>query len=313
MTIQEFFEKWNGKFIDYDNFYGAQCFDLIQQYNKELYQGPFLTGNAAFDLWESYPVDYYERILNTPTGIPEKGDIVIWGKEIGQYGHVAIFSEGDINKFISFDQNFPLNSPCHFQNHDYRGVIGWLHPLKNLADSILVLKANFEKLVGKATKLDNQIPTYEELKQKLTEYQNWKDGWDEEKKVYTQFIDSLSIQLGTPNKELAAIAGEIAKLIAIEDDLRKAQQEKDTALEEIKRQEKIVLDTAAKLKGQEEALNVEKKVSYEQEKLIQEKDKLLEKQNIEIDILRKQRKELAKYSTKELILEIFNRFKIGKK
>lgn len=42
-------------FVDYDGAWGDQCVDLVQQYNKVIVGGPFLTGQAAKDIWETYP------------------------------------------------------------------------------------------------------------------------------------------------------------------------------------------------------------------------------------------------------------------
>ena len=54
--------------------------------------------------------------------------MIIWNKLLGQYGHVAVFLEGDNKKFKSFDQNYPVGSACHIQDHDYKAVMGWLRP-----------------------------------------------------------------------------------------------------------------------------------------------------------------------------------------
>lgn len=131
MTIQEFFDKWNNKPADFDGYYGNQCVDIIQYYNKDIFGGGFIPGQGAADIWETYPVEIYERVLNTPTAIPVKGNIMIWRKTTSlPFGHIGIFNEGNVNRFTSFDQNWPIGSLCHFQEHDYTGVIGWLRPIK---------------------------------------------------------------------------------------------------------------------------------------------------------------------------------------
>ena len=128
MTYQEFKNKYNGRPLDFDGFYGYQCMDLAQFYNKEVVNGARLMGNAK-DVWDTYPQDKYTKIANTPTGVPLKGDIVIWkGMPGNQYGHIAVFDNGNVNSFVSFDQNWPVGSYCHLQNHNYNYVLGWLHP-----------------------------------------------------------------------------------------------------------------------------------------------------------------------------------------
>ena len=130
MTIQEFFDKWNGKLLDYDGAYGGQCVDVYRQFCKEVLvipQSPLVVGAA--DIWTSYLQAHFERIDNTPDGVPTKGDVVIWNKFAGGgFGHVGIFSSGDINNFVSFDENWPVGSVCHFQPHTYTNVLGWLRP-----------------------------------------------------------------------------------------------------------------------------------------------------------------------------------------
>lgn len=127
MTLDEFITKWNGKGIDFDNYYGFQCMDLYRQYVKEclgLLQSPPVAG--AKDVWTTYLKEKYDRFDNTPSAVPIKGDIMIWGAGAGPYGHIAVCTEANINDFKSFDQNWPVNSLCHIQPHNYTNVLGWL-------------------------------------------------------------------------------------------------------------------------------------------------------------------------------------------
>ena len=130
MKIAEFFKKYNGIGVDFDGYYGFQCVDLYRQYCKEvlkLEQSPPVKG--AYQIWDTYLKDKFDKIKNSPEGVPILGDIVVWDKATGLgYGHVAVFNYGDKNSFVSFDQNFPTGSVCHFQNHNYTNVLGWLRP-----------------------------------------------------------------------------------------------------------------------------------------------------------------------------------------
>lgn len=142
MTLDEFILKYTGQLVDWDHFYGGQCMDLYRQYCNDVLnfpQSPSVPG--AKDVWNNYLTDCFERILNIPSAIPEQGDVVIWGN--GEYGHIAIFVDGDVNKFNSFDQNFPVGSKCHLQTHTYTGVLGWLRPLKVVDQSLTWLKGMF--------------------------------------------------------------------------------------------------------------------------------------------------------------------------
>src|SRR3990172_7423555 len=137
MTVRGFFDKYNGKGIDYDGWYGFQCMDLYHQYDKKCIGRKNYPAPAAKDVWNKYDSNFYTRISNTPTNIPQEGDVIIWGTVIGPYGHIAVFYAGDVINFTSFDQNFPINSKCHFQVHSYKGVLGWLRP-KQLPKDVII-------------------------------------------------------------------------------------------------------------------------------------------------------------------------------
>lgn len=130
MRLEEFLLKWSGKGIDFDGHYGYQCMDLYRQFVKEVLGFPQSPGvSGAKDVWETYLKTYYKRFSNTPDGVPQKGDIVIWNKNVGGgFGHIAIFLYGDVNNFLSFDQNWPVGSLCHVQSHNYKDVSGWIRP-----------------------------------------------------------------------------------------------------------------------------------------------------------------------------------------
>lgn len=130
MTFDEFISKYDGKGIDFDGELGNQCMDLYRAYVKEVLNFPQSEPvKGAADVWDKYLMGYYTRINNSPDGIPQKGDIVIWGRSSGlPYGHIAIFIEGTAGSFTSFDQNWPPGSLCHKQGHRYNNVLGWLHP-----------------------------------------------------------------------------------------------------------------------------------------------------------------------------------------
>lgn len=136
MTVQEFFDKYNNKGVDYDGYYGFQCMDLAHQFAVEVVGQDIPSAPAAKDVWQK-DCPGYEKITNTPDGVPQKGDIVIWGAEVGPYGHIAVFDHGDINSFTSFDQNWPVNSLCHLQNHSYKGVLGWLRPKRAIIPQVI--------------------------------------------------------------------------------------------------------------------------------------------------------------------------------
>jgi hypothetical protein len=163
MQLNEFLEKYNGKYIDVDNYPVGnkfQCMDLLHQYVVEvlgLTDPRILAAPAARDLYNNFDnifgKEYFERIPNTPDGVPQEGDIIIWG--YNPYGHVAIFVEGNVNSFRSFDQNLPLGSPCHIQNHNYNNVLGWLR--FNQTVKVTLDSKTFENLISKLDKQENLL------------------------------------------------------------------------------------------------------------------------------------------------------------
>jgi FtsZ-binding cell division protein ZapB len=131
MTFQELLEVYNGQYIEIAGTDARnQCVDLANSYIKYVLHLPIIEFTNAKDFPSKAGSDY-EYILNSPTGVPVEGDLVIWG---GTYGHIAIFIEGDVSRFTSFDENYPTGSPCHVQEHSYSNVLGWLHP-KNAPQS----------------------------------------------------------------------------------------------------------------------------------------------------------------------------------
>jgi hypothetical protein len=139
MNFNEFITKYNGKPVDFDGMYSNQCVDLMREYIARVVAQPQGQAGAA-DFWTAYDKDpvlklLFDKIPNTPNGIPQPGDIMFWNKNKGGgYGHVAIFISGDVKKFISFDQNWGkpinknMNDPCKKVTHDYTDILGWLHP-----------------------------------------------------------------------------------------------------------------------------------------------------------------------------------------
>jgi hypothetical protein len=127
MTFQELLEVYNGQFIEIAGTTAQnQCVDLANSYIKYVLRLPAIEWTNAVD-FPSKAGDAFEYILNTPTGVPQEGDLVIWG---GTYGHIAIFIEGNTTRFTSYDQNYPTGSPCHVQEHTYLSpkVLGWMRP-----------------------------------------------------------------------------------------------------------------------------------------------------------------------------------------
>lgn len=134
MNYQEFINNFNGKALDYDGVAGVQCVDLAKFYlNRVFGLNPGAWGNAK-DYYENYnniPAlkNNFTKIANTPSFVPKKGDIVIWGAGLGNtYGHIAIATgEGNTSQFYSYDMNWE-GKACKKVLHNYKGFLGVLRP-----------------------------------------------------------------------------------------------------------------------------------------------------------------------------------------
>lgn len=123
--------KWayaqEGKFLDYDKVYGAQCVDLVHYYYAYFGKASYATGNGCDFVNNKLP-DGWTRIKNTADFVPQPGDIAVWGKELSQYGHVAIILSADAHSFVSMDQNWPRGSACKKGTHNYNKFWGVIRP-----------------------------------------------------------------------------------------------------------------------------------------------------------------------------------------
>lgn len=119
MNLQDFFNKYNGKSLDRDNAYGAQCMDLYNQYQEEVIGIKPVGAQYAKDVWNNYSKDNFIRIENTLDFVPLAGDVAVWTSDLG---HVSICTgKGDKSSFQSFDQNWDNKMYCRFVTHNYGG------------------------------------------------------------------------------------------------------------------------------------------------------------------------------------------------
>jgi hypothetical protein len=135
ITLQQFLTRYNGKYIEVAGTPNAlnQCVDLANAYIRDVLDLPIIEWTNAID-FPGRAGDKYLWIPNTPTNVPQEGDIIVWGNSPG---HIAIFLEGNVNTFKSFDQNYPLGSPAHIQGHTYANVIGWLRAKPNISPPVV--------------------------------------------------------------------------------------------------------------------------------------------------------------------------------
>ncbi len=128
--VRGFVERQRNQYIDLDGVHGNQCMDLMHQYVADVFGLPrsVLQARTAYDAYVAGDPDF-EKIDYAQGLVPQPGDIVFWERSKSNFnaGHVAVFISGDAKSFMSFDQNFPEDSPAHEQSHpNYVGVAGWL-------------------------------------------------------------------------------------------------------------------------------------------------------------------------------------------
>ena len=134
-TFDAFIKAHLGKAMDYDGVAGCQCIDLCKYYLDELLglkPGAWGDAYAWYTNFNNISVlkNNFTRIANTPSFIPKKGDIMVWGQGLSRWGHVAICTgEGTTSYFYSWDNNWTGNHDATAKiKHNYNNVLGVLRP-----------------------------------------------------------------------------------------------------------------------------------------------------------------------------------------
>ena len=145
MTLSQWLASVQGKAIDMDKEYGAQCWDLADSYCINVVGCPGLpTGNgsaAGVYTYFSAPLpNYFTRIANIPGNVgqvPAVGDMVVWSPNLpgsSGHGHIDVVLSVAPNKlsFVGEDENWN-GAYAHEVTHDWRYILGWLHPKSQTA------------------------------------------------------------------------------------------------------------------------------------------------------------------------------------
>ncbi len=133
MTLDEFYKVYNGKKVDYDGHYGAQCVDLFRQYCKDVLEIPHTGGVVgAKDLYEKYeqmPKEkkYFDKIPYEGEAGIQAGDVVVFGaSKTNKYGHVAIVLEASPTGLTVFEQDGFKQDGAKKATWSYKRVLGFL-------------------------------------------------------------------------------------------------------------------------------------------------------------------------------------------
>lgn len=155
MTIP--FNQWltdvNGKFIDVDGSYGAQCWDLAQDYlTRVVGGGQFSTAGGQHDgyaagAWEGFATNGLSQWFTQQpaTATPGPGWVGIWkyGGPFTPTSHVApVVRDGGLGTVYCMTQN---PGPAHYQSLPKAGLLGYLQPKTSIGG------ATDAKLTGDVT------------------------------------------------------------------------------------------------------------------------------------------------------------------
>ena len=139
MSLQTKFDEWlaqsKGKALSIDNNNSLDCVDVPKSWATFLFNVSWVQtigyGNAK-DLYNNASSNYFDKIPNSPTGVPNPGDIIVWGTGIGIYGHIAVVIWANVNTFMVLEQDsYKQVAAYQRQWLNYSAVIGWLRPKYN--------------------------------------------------------------------------------------------------------------------------------------------------------------------------------------
>lgn len=173
INLNEYVKKVEWLCIDYDNVYWHQCVDLIKHYSQNVlglklwsFGGSAKTG--WFNKSNTFPSEFFEKIINTASAIPQSGDI-IFIKTNTPYWHVAIVLDADIKKIKVLEQNT--------WNWNWRGY----------DDRVKISEYNYDKIIGWYHYINESVTIVSEIDKKLEEAKNlWIWNWDDEDRTATR-------------------------------------------------------------------------------------------------------------------------------
>jgi len=144
MTLQDFIGKWQGKPVDFDGVYGAQCVDLVRQFFKDVWQLPNQPESV------DGAVDFYFKHYNRPIQKqfcecvffdgavrPPVGSVVIFkATDKNKHGHIGICVSTDKYGMNIFEQDGVANEKALAEGRTQKGayisywtyerLLGWL-------------------------------------------------------------------------------------------------------------------------------------------------------------------------------------------
>lgn len=132
MTVSEFAVKYNGKTVDFDGAYGAQCVDLFRQYCHDVVECPH-TGSVdgARELWfrfgDNREKEFFVRLNALQARL---GDVLIEdATATNKWGHVSIILAVENERALVMQQNgISQGNGVELGIRSLKGALGILRP-----------------------------------------------------------------------------------------------------------------------------------------------------------------------------------------
>lgn len=123
-VIENWAAQYNGRSIDYDGGYGAQCVDGFKMYHARFVGGGTIRGNGKDNVNNAVASGLYSRVS---VSTMQAGDVISWGSSWGRgYGHVGVALGGASGgKARVWSQ---LNGVCRTSTLSMSGVVGVARP-----------------------------------------------------------------------------------------------------------------------------------------------------------------------------------------
>jgi CHAP domain len=175
LTLAQFIATENGQALDYDGIPAdtGQCVQLVAYYCQNVL-GVTPPALNAVDWWNDYGsepslVNNFDRIAYSPSNLPKKGDIVVFGASNAinspLYGHIDIaIADGTASGYIGFDSNwggdynaqgYPV---AHQVAHSYMDVLGYLRPKGDNTSMNPTAQQAHDTIMAFETENDNVTP-----------------------------------------------------------------------------------------------------------------------------------------------------------
>jgi hypothetical protein len=160
-AVDNFVAKYNGVHVDEDGYYGAQCWDLVARYAREVVGCPTLpTGSGGAEgLYRLHPdpiPQYFDVVGNDTSNasqVPPKGAIVVFSAAFSPpWGHTGLCLGADASGVTLLEQNgnYP-DGAAYIKKRPWYGISGWLVPKQINGGEVMITKEDEMVLAQIAT------------------------------------------------------------------------------------------------------------------------------------------------------------------